>query len=350
MYRQPRSSDVLQSSATKHRALRTAITFFLTLLLAGGLCLLFRRAEPAPSRYQPLAQPVSSCIAENSALPTCITTALPKGTASAVVSFSSQRMASGRLLLIDREHPLPEECGTPNTFNILATTHGSLTCRDTQAVLGADAMAALDDLFLAARQAHINQLTILRATLSPQQQKSLQIERFCELAETLPLENALTQTLHEIAAPGCSEHQTAWAVDIRICDGWDKLPRSEPLSRSKEGRWLLENCWRYGLIYRYPNNATSAEPGCAAYHFRYVGRAHAAMMHALSLSLEDYLQLLHEQGVLTLWNAAGQPQCTVLCALANPDLSVYAPVQAQLEDVSLDNLGWGIAAYLWPGA
>ena len=259
-------------------------------------------------------------------------------------------MASGRLLLIDREHPLPEERGTPNTFNILATTHGSLTCRDTQAVLGADAMAALDDLFLAARQAHINQLTILRATLSPQQQKSLQIERFCELAETLPLENALTQTLHEIAAPGCSEHQTAWAVDIRICDGWDKLPRSEPLNRSKEGRWLLENCWRYGLIYRYPDNAASAEPGCAAYHFRYVGRAHAAMMHALSLSLEDYLQLLHEQGVLTLWNAAGQPQCTVLCALANPDLSVYVPVQAQLEDVSLDNLGWGIAAYLWPGA
>ena len=137
-------------------------------------------------------------------------------------------------------------------------------------------------------------------------------------------------------------------MDIRICDGWNQLPRSEPLSASAEGQWLLENSCRFGLIHRYPENDPSPDPSCGAYHFRYVGKAHAAMMHALSLSLEAYLDLLHTHSALTLWDETGAPVCSVLCQPVDDGLTVQAPMEAQLEDVSLDNLGWGVAAYLWP--
>lgn len=333
------------ASAPKRRVQALSI-FVLTLLVTGGSCLLFQPSAPVTAAYQPMAQPDVTQPSTAYALPSSITASLPANAATATVTYGKDKLLSGRLMLIDRTHPLPDDAAPPNTFNLLAATHGTVTCRDTQAVLGADAISALETLFSAARREHIALLTVMRASVSPQQQRALRVERFCELANTLPLEAAFAQALHEIAPEGTSEHQTAWAVDIRLCDGWDQLPRSEPLSASSEGRWLLENCWRFGFIRRWQEDAPDNDPSCAAYHFRYIGRAHAALMHALQLSLPDYLQLLHRYGTLTLWQN-GKPVASVVCAAVSRDLTCTVPVNAALEDVSLDNLGWGVASYLW---
>lgn len=326
---------------------RALFVFALSLTLLSALCLLLRPAPQTESIYQSVSHPAAASV-HAFTLPACVTSGLPAGTAVSAVSYTAARLAAGRMMLIDRTHPLPETAAAPSTYNILTHSHGTIACRDLQAVLGEDTLSALEALFADARQQHINLFTVFRGSIAPAQQKTLQVERFCQLANALSLEEALAQTLREIAPAGASEHQTAWAVDIRICDGWDQLPRSEPLSASSEGQWLLENSWRYGLIHRYPESDPDSDPSCSAYHFRYVGKAHAAMMHALSLSLEDYLALLHRQEALTLWDEAGAPVCSVLCRPVDGVLTVQAPMLAQLEDVSLDNLGWGVAAYLWP--
>lgn len=84
------------------------------------------------------------------------------------------------------------------------------------------------------------------------------------------------------ARPGHSEHQTGFALDISSLQ--------ESYGNTAEGRWLAENCWKYGFIIRYPYNKTAItgyryEP----WHVRYLGTEIAAMVHESGLCLEEFL-------------------------------------------------------------
>ena len=285
--------------------------------------------------------------ASGGSLPADVIAGLPAGAETVTMTYTEARLWSGKLLLIDREHPIPAEAPAPNTYGILRYSTGRLTCRDVTAVTGEETLKALDELFSFARRAKINLFTIFAATRSEEGQRRCQIDRFTELAGTMALTDALAQALKEIPDAGCSEHQQGWFVGIRICDAWNRPPRDEPLAASEEGRWLLDNCWRFGFIHRY--EGTCADAG-EKYHFRYVGKAHAAMVHALDVSFEDYLLLLRAQGALTLLHEDGTPFVTVLCAETPRTLTVEMPLHTRTDDVSMDNTGWAAASYVWEDA
>ena len=91
----------------------------------------------------------------------------------------------------------------------------------------------------------------------------------------------------EVAVPGTSEHQLGLAVDI--------VDKDHPLlDESQADRptqiWLMEHCWEYGFILRYPVGTTDQtgiiyEP----WHYRYVGREIAMELKELGITLEEYL-------------------------------------------------------------
>ncbi len=93
-----------------------------------------------------------------------------------------------------------------------------------------------------------------------------------------------------IAVPGTSEHQLGLAVDIIDSRLWALEWEQADLPAQK---WLMENCWRYGFILRYPKDKTDVtgiiyEP----WHYRYVGHELAAELHELDLTLEEYIHSL----------------------------------------------------------
>ena len=93
-----------------------------------------------------------------------------------------------------------------------------------------------------------------------------------------------------IAIPGTSEHQLGLAVDIIDTDLWVLDSRQAELPAQK---WLMEHCWEYGFILRYPKNKINVtgiiyEP----WHYRYVGKELAAELHELDLTLEEYIHSL----------------------------------------------------------
>jgi D-alanyl-D-alanine carboxypeptidase len=63
-------------------------------------------------------------------------------------------------------------------------------------------------------------------------------------------------------------------------------------------KWLMENCWKYGFIMRYPANTTEItgiiyEP----WHYRYVGLELAKEIHDLdNICLEVYIDQLTNDG------------------------------------------------------
>ena len=93
-----------------------------------------------------------------------------------------------------------------------------------------------------------------------------------------------------VAVPGTSEHQLGLAVDIIDTRLWDLT--SEQANQPAQ-KWLMENSWQYGFIFRYPDDKTDVtgiiyEP----WHYRYVGRELAAEIHSTGLTLEEYLASL----------------------------------------------------------
>ena len=85
------------------------------------------------------------------------------------------------------------------------------------------------------------------------------------------------------ARPGYSEHQTGLAFDLNSVE--------ESFANTDEGKWVKDNCYRYGLIIRYPKGKESItgyiyEP----WHLRYVGVKLATKLYNDGdwITLEEY--------------------------------------------------------------
>ncbi len=84
------------------------------------------------------------------------------------------------------------------------------------------------------------------------------------------------------AKPGESEHQTGLAMDITSLN--------QSYGNTAEGRWLAENCHKYGFIIRYPKGKDEItgymyEP----WHIRYLGTSTAKLVYDSGLTLEEFL-------------------------------------------------------------
>ncbi len=102
-------------------------------------------------------------------------------------------------------------------------------------------------------------------------------------------ENAPEEAAKTVAVPGTSEHQLGLAVDMI---DWDHPYLDEEQEQTKSQIWLMEHCWDYGFILRYPNGTTEItgiiyEP----WHYRYVGEPFAQEIRRMGLTLEEYLAL-----------------------------------------------------------
>lgn len=87
------------------------------------------------------------------------------------------------------------------------------------------------------------------------------------------------------ARPGHSEHQTGLAADLNQV--------SDTFGETKAGKWLANNCWKYGFILRYPKGKESITGYMyESWHFRYIGDTDLAKQlynNGNWLALEEYL-------------------------------------------------------------
>jgi len=96
------------------------------------------------------------------------------------------------------------------------------------------------------------------------------------------------------AKPGQSEHQTGLAVDVSSPSVDYQL--TDTYGKTKEGKWLRENAYKFGFILRYPEGKEEItgyqyEP----WHIRYVGKFVAKEIFTGHLTLEEYLEMNHIQ-------------------------------------------------------
>lgn len=85
------------------------------------------------------------------------------------------------------------------------------------------------------------------------------------------------------ARAGHSEHQTGLAFDLNTID--------ESFANTKEGKWVSNNCYKYGLILRYPKGKENITGYIyESWHLRYVGVELATKLYNNGnwITLEEY--------------------------------------------------------------
>ena len=93
-----------------------------------------------------------------------------------------------------------------------------------------------------------------------------------------------------VTVPGASEHQIGLALDI-VTPSHQQL--TESFADTSAGKWLAENCYKYGFILRYPKGkeyitGIEFEP----WHFRYVGVEAATVITERGITLEEFWEEL----------------------------------------------------------
>ena len=144
---------------------------------------------------------------------------------------------------------------------------------------------ALEAFLAEARANGMNNITVTSAYRSYEFQNQLFRDEAARLRPTYG-DDAESVAATSVARPGHSEHQSGLGVDMHTIN----TGAAQEFGNTPEGRWLAENAHYFGFILRYPADKTEItgvkyEP----WHFRYVGRQHAARMYELGLCLEEYL-------------------------------------------------------------
>ena len=91
------------------------------------------------------------------------------------------------------------------------------------------------------------------------------------------------------ARSGHSEHQTGFAFDVNNA--------SDSFTNTKEGKWINNNCYKYGFIVRYPNGKEKYTGfKYESWHLRYVGKELAETLYNNGswVSLEEYFDITSE--------------------------------------------------------
>lgn len=241
--------------------------------------------------------------------------------------FPRSQLIRGRMLRISPENALPSDLPPPNTASIALKGNGMVPVRSLQVRSGYETIEALQKLFEKLRSEGVNGLYVQQGTISVNQQKEMLVHEMRMLMKQMPPSKAAAQSRQDADVPGTGALLQEYAVEIGSADG-------KPLENSLQGQKLLQLCWRYGFV-----QESKERP----FRFRYVGKAYATAMTYLDLDFENYLNWMHQKGVLTVY-AGGKPQYLILCQPMQGDYAAFDLPVGVAYEVSMDNTGYALAA------
>ena len=168
-------------------------------------------------------------------------------------------------------------------------------------------------------------------------------------------EDLIAAAKKDVNYPGTSEFNSGLSYTMRLYKKGDDEVNSLKYSTSEQGVWMNENCWKYGLVFRFPGAEWPLPDTLDKSHitgvsaklnlYRYVGKAHAAVMHYMDLCLEEYIEYLHQHPHIALYED-GVLKYEIYCQYVGDAESVtvdLTPASAHVS--SLDNMGYVVTAF-----
>ena len=184
-------------------------------------------------------------------------------------------VTTGSLILINKQHAINKEYIPTDLVPLADHSLAALgfETSDSSITISSTLLQIVSSLFNGAKKDDVTGFRINSSYRSTEQQQTL--------FDTLSASYALPA--------GHSEHHLGLALDIGSQNG--------SMDETAEGKWLHKNAWKYGFILRYPADKVAITGiEYEAWHFRYVGLPHSAVMQQENWVLEEYLAYLKEHG------------------------------------------------------
>jgi len=168
-------------------------------------------------------------------------------------------------------------------------------------------------------------------------------------------EDLIAATKKEVNFPGTSEYNSGLAFALQVYKAGDSAINSLKYPDSPQGAWMTENCWKYGLVFRFPlaqwplpttqdkHDKTGVSVKLNLY--RYVGKGNAAAMHCMDFCMEEYIEYLHKHPHIALYEN-GVLKYEIYCQYVGDANTFTVDLTPSASHVSsLDNMGYVVTVF-----
>lgn len=283
--------------------------------------------------------------------------------AGSQVSVTREEMLQGGMLVVNRWHPMPSDLTDDMMVSISRRSREdnekatNIPTENASVMLMPTAVEALMRLYQDARDSGLDMDNII--VQEGYRNMEVQTQNWTKASDKYTSRysgDKLTEKVIDsgVAYPGTSDYQAGMSIFLYNYKSGDRAFSDTPLHETDQGRWLYNNSWKYGYVFRFPvQGFPYADTVDKSYVtginlklkvYRYVGEANAIAMHAMDMCLEEYAQYLIDHPHIAVFED-GDLRCEVY-RLADPfsDAMVTIPNGAAGYTVSSDNLGGMIVA------
>lgn len=274
-----------------------------------------------------------------------------------VVTVNRADIMNNGMLLVNEWHSRPDDFSEEALTSIGSYTDGKIPVANYNLELFPVAIDALQAALNDAAALGYQNYMVDEAYRSWDTQNALFNKYMEQYSDSYSGDALIERTKRDVNYPGTSEFNSGLTFTVRLYKSGDATVNNSTYVETAEGIWLSENCWKYGLVFRfpktdYPTKGTqdkSYKTGVSASlrAYRYVGKGHATVMHQLNLCLEEYIEYLQEHPHIAVFEN-GVLRYEIVRQYVGDDVN---PIQVEITNKaasyvsSLDNMGAVITVF-----
>lgn len=282
-------------------------------------------------------------------------TSYPLESQSTVTMTRAETMNNG-LLLVNQWHSRPDDFSEDALVSVGNYFNYAIQVQDASVRLFPVAADALKEAVDAAAAEDLTHYIIREGYRSWDDQNELFQAQVQKLSTKYSGDELIERAKKTVNYPGTSEYNTGLAFNLRLYDKNDASVGNTKYSTSSQGQWMNENCWKYGIVFRFPLASWPLESttdksfvtGISSQLnvYRYVGKGSAAIMHYMDFCLEEYIEYLEEHPHVALFED-GQLKYEVYRQYVGDadSFDVLITTRAKSYVTSLDNMGGIITVF-----
>ena len=267
-------------------------------------------------------------------------------------------LMTGGMLLVNAFHSRPKDFDESGVVSVAKAYKGDdkIQAKDNNVTLFPNAIDALHEAIVAAKAEGLQHYLVEEGYRTYETQETYFNNKVSKLSSKYTGQALLDAAMKEVNYPGTSEYNSGLAFELRLYDKNDPEVSVPKYSTTAEAKWMNENCWQYGIVFRFPQAGWPLESSTDKSFktgvskklnlYRYVGKGNAAIMHYMDFPMEEYIEYLEEHPHIALYvddklmyEVYRQPEGS------DGTTNVQLTHNAKSHESSLDNMGGVITVF-----
>ena len=172
-------------------------------------------------------------------------------------SMSRADLMNNGMLLVNEWHSRPEDFDETAVVGVAKRYTGDdkIQAKDNNVTLFPVAIDALHDALAAAKAEGLEHYMVEEGYRSYDTQNAYFQNKLTKLSSKYSGDALIAAAKKEVNYPGTSEYNSGLGFELRQYEKNNPDFNSGKFSTTDQAKWMNENCWKYGIIFRFPQQA-----------------------------------------------------------------------------------------------